>query len=105
MRSPIGLFAVAFWLALIQSIDVNAQTWLNPELIGAGTPNITLTPLINGQFGIQMQEEIAWPFTLVKINYNGKWNQSGPHDTQSVDPIYAGKLKFQFVYLHMFENI
>lgn len=61
-----------------------AQSWPEPELKDARTPDIIFEPLV-GRFGLKMNEEIERPFTLVDINYNGtnssaavaaKWERS-----------------------------
>lgn len=63
-------------LLLVQQALVNAQQWATPLIIDAKTPNIVLEDMPPAgsiaRYGVQMDEEIPWAFTLVKINYNGK---------------------------------
>lgn len=66
-----ALASLAVWLCIaVNQCQVNAQTWLEPAFISAGTPGISLETS-GGQFGIAMKEEIPWPFKLVEINYDG----------------------------------
>lgn len=86
--TPAAVTAIAT-LVIASCATVAAQQWIEPAFIDAQTDGIRLV----SAEGLSMTEEIAWPFRLVEINYDGP---AIPYVSRT-DTITTANLQLRFV--------